>query len=88
MLLPYAVSVPTHYLVTLNKTGVSVNAVSVYVGMIMKSVESLIHRVAQNSVNSKYYLVLTGMFRFKPASESAEQYHSVVSSALNTEDLI
>jgi hypothetical protein len=28
---------------------------------------------AQNSVNLKYSLILTGMFRFKPASQFAEK---------------
>jgi hypothetical protein len=44
--------------------------------------------VAQKSVNLKHSLVVTGMFRFKPATQFVERYHSVVSCALNTEDLI
>jgi hypothetical protein len=46
------------------------------------------NRVAQKSVNLKYYLVLTEMFRFKPTSQSVGRYHSTVSCALNMEDLI
>jgi hypothetical protein len=36
----------------------------------------------------KYYLVLTGKFRFKIASQFVERYYSVVSCAFNMEDLI
>jgi hypothetical protein len=36
-------------------------------------------RVAQESLNLKHSLVLTGMFSFKPASQFEERYHSVVS---------
>jgi hypothetical protein len=39
--------------------------------------------VAEVSVNLKYSLVLTGMFRFKFAGQFVERYHSVVSRALN-----
>jgi hypothetical protein len=46
------------------------------------------YRVAQKSVNLKHSFVLTGMFRFKPASRFVERYQSVVSCALNTKDLI
>jgi hypothetical protein len=46
------------------------------------------YRVPQKSVNLKHSLVLTGMFRFKPASQFVERYHSVVGCALDTEDLI
>jgi hypothetical protein len=41
---------------------------------------------AQKSVNLKYSVVSTGMFRFKPASQFVEWYHSVVSCALDMED--
>jgi hypothetical protein len=44
--------------------------------------------VAQKSVNPKHSLVVTGMFRFTPASQYAERYRSVVSCALNMEGLI
>jgi hypothetical protein len=47
-----------------------------------------IHRVAQKSVNRKYSLVITGMFRFKLFSQFVERYRSVVSCVLNMEDLI
>jgi hypothetical protein len=40
------------------------------------------------SVDLKHSLVLTGMFRFKPANSFVEQYHSVVSCAFNIEVLI
>jgi hypothetical protein len=42
----------------------------------------------QKSVNLKHFLVLTGMFRLKRASQSAEQYHGVVTCALNMVDLL
>jgi hypothetical protein len=35
----------------------------------------------------KHPFVLTVMIRFKPASQSVAQYHSVVSCAVNMEDL-
>jgi hypothetical protein len=44
--------------------------------------------VPEKSVKLKHALVLTGKFTFKPASKSVELYRSVVSSALNMEDLI
>jgi hypothetical protein len=44
--------------------------------------------VPQNSVNLKHSTVLAGMFRFKPASQFVELYHSVVGCVLNREDLI
>jgi hypothetical protein len=44
--------------------------------------------VAQKSVNLKHYVVLTGMFRFKPASQFVEPYHNAVSCAVNMENLI
>jgi hypothetical protein len=44
--------------------------------------------MTQKSVNLKHSLVLTGMFRFKPGSQFAERYHSVVSRALNMGDVI
>jgi hypothetical protein len=37
-------------------------------------------RATLKSAKLKYSLVLTGMFRFKPASQYVEGYHSVVSS--------
>jgi hypothetical protein len=46
------------------------------------------YKVTQKSVNLKQSFVLTGMFGIKPASQFVELYHSVVSCALNTEDLI
>jgi hypothetical protein len=46
------------------------------------------YRMAQKSVNLKHSLVLMGMFRFKPVIHSVKGHHSVVSCALNTEDLI
>jgi hypothetical protein len=36
----------------------------------------------------KHSLVLMGMFRFKPARQLLEEYHGIVSHALNMEDLI
>jgi hypothetical protein len=44
---------------------------------------SFLYRVAQNSVSLKHSLLLTGMIRYKPASQFVERYHSVVSGALN-----
>jgi hypothetical protein len=44
--------------------------------------------VAQTSVNLKHSLVLVGMFRFKCPSQFVGRYQSVVSCALNMEDLI
>jgi hypothetical protein len=44
--------------------------------------------MAQNSVNLKHSLVLTGIFIFKAASQFGERYHGVVSCALTMEDLI
>jgi hypothetical protein len=46
----------------------------------------LTYRVAQNSVNLIYSLVLTGMFRL--ASQFVERYHIVVICALNMEGFI
>jgi hypothetical protein len=40
------------------------------------------------SVNLKYSLVLTGMFKFKAARPHVERYHSVVSHTLNVVSLI
>jgi hypothetical protein len=45
------------------------------------------YRVDQKSVNLKYSLVLTGMFRFKTASQFVERFHSPVGCALNMESL-
>jgi hypothetical protein len=47
-----------------------------------------IYRVVHASVRLKHSLVLTGMFRFKPASQFVEPYHRAVNCALNMEDLI
>jgi hypothetical protein len=44
--------------------------------------------VFEREVNLKYPLVLTWMLRFKPTSRFAEWYHSVVSCALNLEDVV
>jgi hypothetical protein len=44
--------------------------------------------MTETSVNLKYSLVLTRMFRFKPASQFAERCYSVVSRALNMENII
>jgi hypothetical protein len=46
------------------------------------------YRMAQKSINLKYYIVLTGMFCFKPPSQFMEEYHSGVTCAPNTEDVI
>jgi uncharacterized protein YaaQ len=40
------------------------------------------------SVTLQYSLILTRMHRLRPASQSAERYHSLVSFPLNTEVLI
>jgi hypothetical protein len=42
----------------------------------------------QKLVNIKYSLVLMRMFRFTPARQFGERYHSFASCALNMEDLI
>jgi hypothetical protein len=47
-----------------------------------------IYREAQKPVNLEHSLVLTTMFRFKPASQFVEQYYSFESCLLNTEELI
>jgi hypothetical protein len=47
-----------------------------------------LYRVAQKTVNLKYFLLLTGMFGFKLASQFSERYHSVVSCAPHMEDLV
>jgi hypothetical protein len=44
--------------------------------------------MAQESSNLKRSLVLTRMFRFKPTSQFADRYRSVVRCALNMEDPI
>jgi hypothetical protein len=46
------------------------------------------YRLGKRSVNLKYFLVLTGMFRFKLTSQFVERYHSIFNCALNMEDLI
>jgi hypothetical protein len=43
---------------------------------------------ARKLVNLKHSLVLMGMLRFKPVNQFIEQYHSIMSRALNMEDLI
>jgi hypothetical protein len=45
----------------------------------------LIYRWAKKSANLKHTLALTGMFRFKPASQFVERYHSVMNYALSME---
>jgi hypothetical protein len=42
----------------------------------------------KNSVNLKHSLVFTEMFRFKPVSQFVKIHHSIMSCALNMEDLI
>jgi hypothetical protein len=46
------------------------------------------YRLSQKSANLKYFLVLTGILRFKPARQSVEWYRSIVRRALNMENLI
>jgi hypothetical protein len=46
------------------------------------------YRAAQKPVTVKYYLVWTVMSRLKPAIQSVEQNHIVVSCALNMKDRI
>jgi hypothetical protein len=46
------------------------------------------NREAQKSFYLKHFFVLTGMLRFKPVSQFAEEYHSVVSFALNMKNLL
>jgi hypothetical protein len=41
-----------------------------------------------SQLTQKHSLILTKMFRLKPASQFVELYNSVVSCALNMEDLI
>jgi hypothetical protein len=48
---------------------------------------TLKYTVAQKSVNLKQSVILTGILKFKPASQFLERYHSVLSRALNMEDL-
>jgi hypothetical protein len=45
-------------------------------------------RMAQQSVNLKCSLVLTGMFRLKPASQFVEVYRRIVNCALKMEEFI
>jgi hypothetical protein len=40
------------------------------------------------SINLKHSLVLTGMFRSQPANQLVEGYYSVVSCALNKDNLV
>jgi hypothetical protein len=44
--------------------------------------------VAQKSVNLKHSSVLTGMYRFKHASQFLERHSSVLSCAVDIEDLV
>jgi hypothetical protein len=44
--------------------------------------------MTQKTVNLKHLPLLTGMFKFKPASQFVEWYNSAVSCGLNMEDLI
>jgi hypothetical protein len=44
--------------------------------------------MAQKSINIKHSLLLTGMFRFKPAIQFGEPYHSVLICLYNMEDII
>jgi hypothetical protein len=44
--------------------------------------------VTQKSVNIKYSVVLTGMFKFQNVSQFVERQHSEVSCVLSNEDLI
>jgi hypothetical protein len=46
------------------------------------------YRVAQKSLNLKYSLVLTGMFRLKPSIKFIERHHSLVCFAPKLEDHI
>jgi hypothetical protein len=46
------------------------------------------YRVAQKSVNLQHSPVIREMFRYKPANHFVERQHSIVSSVLNTENLI
>jgi hypothetical protein len=43
-----------------------------------------IYRAARKPVTLEHSLVLTGMFRFKPASQFVERYHSVMQSSFRT----
>lgn len=45
------------------------------------------YRVARKLVNLKHPLALTGMLRFKSVIQFAERYHSVMTCALNLNDL-
>jgi hypothetical protein len=45
------------------------------------------YRVAQKSINLKYFVVLMGIFRFKLSTQYIERCHRVVSCALNIKDL-
>jgi hypothetical protein len=47
-----------------------------------------IYRQTQKSVNQKYSLLLTGMFRIERPSIFLQGYHSVVSWVLNMENII
>jgi hypothetical protein len=43
---------------------------------------------AQKSFKINHSLILKGMFRFKPVSQFAEEYHSIVSCQLNMKNLL
>jgi hypothetical protein len=46
------------------------------------------YKETQKSVNLKHSLLLTGLSRFKPASQFVERFRSIMSCELNMEDLI
>jgi hypothetical protein len=46
------------------------------------------YKVAQESVNLKHSLVLSGMFTYESSSQFVERYHSIFSCALSMEDII
>jgi hypothetical protein len=46
------------------------------------------YRVATKSIHQKYYVVLTGMLRYKPVTEFVERYYSTVNCTLSADDLI
>jgi hypothetical protein len=45
-----------------------------HLNVILTLSSQLLYRVAQNSVNLKHSLVLTGIFRCKPTSQFVERY--------------
>jgi hypothetical protein len=64
----------------------SLNLIKKFIPIV--SVLSKSYRVAHKSVNLKDSLVLKERFRIKAASQVVEQCHSLVSCALNMEDLM